>query len=154
VFACAAFSLQKELAEGETPRPNMIMPAITLGDHLMPIFRGTKLQFILEDAEIALKNTKENVTDEQWRTSLNNLVVALKPWLLEGRPQHYKGKGLHLYMAHGIDKYWLQLEDTPQNPYGEGHDMKVDWPDKTETIAPEMSKMPKNQKNGGAHANH
>ncbi len=150
----ASIYIQKELAAGENPNPSMIMPAITLGDHLMPIFRGTKLQFVLEDAERALKNTKDNVTDEQWRKTLNNLVVALKPWLLEGHPQHYKGKGLHLYMAHGIDKYWLQLEDIPQNPYGEGHDMKVDWPDKTETIAPEMSEMPKNQKNGGAHANH
>ena len=39
----------------------MIMPAITLGDHLMPVFRGTKLQFVLEDAEDALMKAKDSL---------------------------------------------------------------------------------------------
>jgi Cu(I)/Ag(I) efflux system membrane fusion protein len=90
----AAIYMQKELDAGRTPNPNMIMPAITLGDHLMPVFRGTKLQFVLEDAETALKKAKDNVTDKEWKNSLNDLVTALKPWLLEGKPQHYKSKGL------------------------------------------------------------
>lgn len=146
----AAIYMQKELNAGRTPNSNMIMPAITLGDHLMPVFRGTKLQFVLEDAETALKSAKNNVTDKEWQTSLNDLVVALKPWLLEGKPQHYKSKGLQFYMAHGLDTYWLQLGDEVQNPYGEGHPMKIDWPDKVEAEAPEITEMPA----GGAHANH
>lgn len=146
----AALYMQKELNTGRTPNPNMIMPAITLGDHLMPIFRGTKLQFVLEDAEMALKSAQDNVTDKEWQASLNKLVTALKPWLLEGRPQHYKGKGLKFYMAHGLDTYWLQLGDEVENPYGEGHPMKIDWPDKVEAEAPEITEMPA----GGAHANH
>jgi Cu(I)/Ag(I) efflux system membrane fusion protein len=146
----AAIYIQKELNDGRTPNPNMIMPAISLGDHLMPIFRGTKLQFVLEDAEIALKASKDNVTDQEWQNSLNTLVIALKPWLLEGKPQHYKSKNLKLYMAHGLDTYWLQLSDEVQNPYGEGHPMKIDWPEKVDAQAPEMTEMPA----GGAHANH
>jgi|TARA_B100000686_G_scaffold345992_1_gene431616 Cu(I)/Ag(I) efflux system membrane fusion protein len=146
----AAIYIQKELTTGRTPNPNMIMPAITLGDHLMPVFRGTKLQFVLEDAEMALKAAQDNVTDKEWQTSLNDLVTALKPWLLEGKPQHYKSKGLQFYMAHGLDTYWLQLGDAVENPYGEGHPMKIDWPDKVEAEAPEITEMPA----GGAHANH
>lgn len=146
----AAIYIQKELTAGRTPNPNMIMSAITLGDHLMPVFRGTKLQFVLEDAEMALKSAKDNVTDKEWQTSLNDLVTALKPWLLEGKPQHYKSKGLQFYMAHGLDTYWLQLGDAVENPYGEGHPMKIDWPDKVEAEAPEITDMPA----GGAHANH
>lgn len=145
-----AIYMQKELTAGRTPNPNMIMPAITLGDHLMPVFRGTKLQFVLEDAEMALKAAQDNVTDKEWQNSLNDLVTALKPWLLEGKPQHYKSKGLQFYMAHGLDTYWLQLGDEVQNPYGEGHPMKIDWPDKVEAEAPEITEMPA----GGAHANH
>ena len=146
----AAIYIQKELTTGRTTNPNMIMPAITLGDHLMPVFRGTKLQFVLEDAEMALKAAQDNVTDKEWQTSLNDLVTALKPWLLEGKPQHYKSKGLQFYMAHGLDTYWLQLGDAMENPYGEGHPMKIDWPDKVEAEAPEITEMPA----GGAHANH
>ena len=145
----AAIYIQKELTTGRTPNPNMIMPAITLGDHLMPVFRGTKLQFVLEDAEMALKAAQDNVTDKEWQNSLNNLVTALKPWLLEGKPQHYKSKGLQFYMAHGLDTYWLQLGDAVENPYGEGHPMKIDWPDKVEAEAPDIPEMPA----GGAHAN-
>ena len=146
----AAIYMQKELNSGRTPNPNMIMPAITLGDHLMSVFRGTKLQFILEDAEEALKSSKENVTDKEWQTSLNALVIALKPWLLEGKPQHYKSKELGLYMAHGLDVYWLQLGNEVQNPYKEGHPMKIEWPDKVDVKAPEVKEKPA----GGAHANH
>lgn len=146
----AAIYIQKELNAERTPNPNMIMPAITLGDHLMPVFRGTKLQFILEDAEDALIGAKDDLTDKEWQASLNDLVTALKPWLLEGKPQHYKSKGLGLYMAHGLDTYWLQLGDEVQNPYGDGHPMKIDWPDKVDAVAPEITETPA----GGAHANH
>ncbi len=150
----AAIYLQQQLVEGEEPRPHMIMPALTLGDHLLPIFRGTKLQFILEDAEKALQNSQSNVTDQQWQGTLNDLVVSLKPWLMEGRPQYYKGKGLQLFMAHGADKYWIQLEGEAQNPYGEGHDMKIDWPEKVDVKMPEDQEASKKTMSGGDHAHH
>lgn len=150
----AAIYLQKQLAEGQEPRPHMIMPALTLGDHFLPIFRGTKLQFILEDAEKALQNGQKNVTDEQWRGTLNDLVVSLKPWLMEGRPQYYKEKGVQFFMAHGADKYWLQLEGDAQNPYGEGHDVKIDWPEKVDIQMPEDQETSKETMSGGDHAHH
>ena len=146
-LADAALYIHESLIAGRAPNPKMIMPALTLGDHLLPVFRGTKLQFVLADAEKALMKGRDGLTDAQWQDTLNELVTALKPWLLEGRPQYYKGKGLKLYMAHGLDKYWLQLEGEAQNPYDEGQPMKIDWPEKVEAQAPEMGEMPA----GGGH---
>ncbi len=154
-LADAGLYIHEELIAGRTPNPKMIMPAITIGDHLMPVFRGTKLQFVLEDAEDALMKAKDSLTDVEWQASLNELVTALKPWLLEGRPQHYKDKGLKLYMAHGLDTYWLQLGEEAQNPYGEGHPMKIDWLEKPgaedAAAAPEMTE---DRPAGGAHGGH
>jgi len=151
----AALYIHEELMAGRMPNPKMIMPAITLGDHLMPVFLGTKLQFILEDAETALLEAKDSLTDQEWRSSLNKLVTGLKPWLFEGRPQYYKDKGLKFYMAHGLGTYWLQRKDEVQNPYGTGQPMKIDWPE--ELSSEEMqntSEVTKELSTGGAHGGH
>ncbi len=122
----AALYIHKEITNKRSPNPKMIMPALTLGDHLVPVFRGTQLQFILEDAEKALMKGKDSLTDKEWLDTLNNLVIALKPWILEGKPDHYKSKNLSIYMDHEANKYWLQTSDKPQNPYGNGMAMKVE----------------------------
>ncbi len=122
----AAIYISEEINAGRAPNPKMIMPALTLGDHLIPLFRGTQLQFVLEDAELALIKGKDSLTDNQWLSSLNELVIALKPWILEGNPDHYKLKNVAIYMDHEANKYWLQTKDTPQNPYGDGMAMKVE----------------------------
>ncbi len=147
----AALYIHKKLVKNEMPNPKMIMPALKIGDHLMPVFRGTKLQFILEDAEKALVKSKDSITDEQWRNNLNELVTALKPWLLQGRPQYYKEKGLSIYMAHGLDAYWIQTGKKVKNPYGEGSPMKIKWSDENgKDHAQEKRKSPV----GGADAKH
>lgn len=127
----------------------MLMPALELGDHLQPKFRGTKLQFILQDAEKALLAAKEAITDQEQRSAMAQLVAALKPWVTEGKPKYYKDKGVSLYLDHGTGNYWLQLGDAMQHPYGDGHAVKVELPDKVDAEAPAPT-MPA----GGAHANH
>ncbi len=122
----AALYIHMEITAARSPNSKMIMPALTLGDHLIPVFRGTQLQFILEDAEKALMKGKNSLTDKEWLDTLNNLVIALKPWILEGKPDYYKSKNLSIYMDHGANKYWLQAGDKPQNPYGKGMAMKVE----------------------------
>ncbi len=150
----AAIYIHEELVEDRFPNKKMIMPAISIGDHLVSNFRGTKLQFVLEDAENALKKAQKSSTRMQWQTGLNDLVTALKPWLLEGRPQYYKSKDLVLYMAHGLDKYWLQFEGSPQIPYDSGMPMPIEWPEagkeSVSVIQQETLEMPV----GGSHAGH
>jgi len=149
----AALYLHEELVADRFPNKKMIMPAISTGDHLISTFRGTKLQFILEDAERALQEAQESNTQAQWQAGLNELVTALKPWLLEGRPQYYKSKNLTLYMAHGLDKYWLQLESSPELPYESGMPMPIDWPEAGQP-APVMQKEAPTMPTGGSHAGH
>ncbi len=122
----AALYIHMEITAARSPNSKMIMPALTLGDHLIPLFRGTQLQFTLEDAEKALMKGKKSLTDKEWLDTLNNLVIALKPWILEGKTDYYKSKNLSIYMDHEEGKYWLQTGDKPQNPYGNGMTMKVE----------------------------
>lgn len=121
----AALYIHNEIIAERSPNIKMIMPAITLGDHLIPVFRGTQLQFVLEDAERALIKGKESLTDKEWLETMNELVVALKPWILEGKPDHYISKNLIIYMDHDLNTYWLQKGDVSQNPYGGGMAMKM-----------------------------
>ncbi len=121
----AALYIHAEVTAGRSPNSKMIMPALTLGDHLIPVFSGTQLQFVLEDAERALIKGKESLTDKEWLETMNELVVALKPWILEGRPDHYKSKDLSVYMDHEANTYWLQRGNAVQNPYGSGMTMKI-----------------------------
>ncbi len=121
----AALYIHAEVTAGRSPNAKMIMPALTLGDHLIPVFRGTQLQFVLEDAERALIKGKESLTDKEWLETMNELVIALKPWILEGKPDYYVSKDVNIYMDHALNTYWLQRGDAPQNPYSDGMAMKV-----------------------------
>lgn len=147
----AAIYLQQSLIGEQTFNTSFLMPAIKLNDHLMPQFRGTKLQFILEKSEKAIMKAQEALTDTEMQQALADLMAALKPWLLEGKPEHYKNKNLKLYMDHGNSNLWLQLEDEPANPYGAGHPMLQKWPDKVNAAMPEMKE---DAPMGGPHAGH
>jgi len=100
--------------------PKMLMPALELNNHLMPDFRGTKLQFILENAKKSIIEARESITGSELRFALTNLVRSLKPWLLEGMPEYYKDKGLKLFMDNDSGNLWLQPENNPVNPYSNG----------------------------------
>lgn len=145
----AALYLHDAQSNGFEPDAKMLMPALKLNDHLLPKFRGTKLKFILQDAEKALMSANEAITDQERKNALAELVMALKPWITEGRPKHYKDKGVKLYLDHGTGFYWLQLEDDIAHPYGDGHAVEVELPDEVDAEAPTVT-----QPAGGAHAGH
>jgi len=145
----AALYLHDAQVNGFDPDAKMLMPALKLNDHLLPKFRGTKLKFILQDAEKALMNANEAITGQERKNALAELVMALKPWITEGRPKHYKDKGVKLYLDHGTGFYWLQLEDDIVHPYGDGHAVEVELPDEVDAEVPTVT-----QPAGGAHAGH
>lgn len=146
----AAIYIQKSLVGEEEFKTDMVMPALKLNDHLVPKFRGTKLQFVLESAEKSIMEAQASTTDSELRIALANLIRSLKPWLLEGKPQYYKAKGLNLFMDHGTGDLWLQTDEQPANPYGDGHPMPQSWPDKVDADMPDVQAAPA----GGAHAGH
>lgn len=146
----AAIYIQKSLTGQEEFQIDMVMPALKLNDHLVPKFRGTKLQYVLEGAEKSIIEARQSTTDSELQIALANLMRSLKPLLLEGKPQYYKEKGLNLFMDHGTGNLWLQLDEQPSNPYGNGHAMPQVWPDKIDAQMPDVQAAPA----GGAHAGH
>ncbi len=153
----AALYLHSRQIEGREIRAHSLEPALQLNEHLIPVFRGTKLQVVLENAERALKQVREAITQSQRHAAMSALVTALKPWIFEGKPKHYCMKGLKLYLDHGTGFYWLQREEKMQHPYGQGHAVEIDIPHSVNLEQPideaeesEDALRPV----GGAHAHH
>lgn len=124
----AALHLHETLITASAPKPHLLEPALALNEHLLPAFRGTKLQFILEDSEKTLRNAQAVITMTERAQALANLVDTLKPWILEGKPEYYRTKGLRLFLDHGTGLHWLQLGEAMQHPYGDGHAVEVPIP--------------------------
>ncbi len=152
----AAIYLHKSQIKGFEPKPHMIKPALQLNQYLLPAFRGTKLQFVLEEAERALEEAQASITETERLRAMAALVDALRPWILEGNPGHYCDKGLKLFLDHGTGYHWLQLEEKMLHPYGKGHAVEIEISSETAMIdnkktaeAPEIT-----QPVGGVHAHH
>lgn len=130
--------------------PGMLAFALQLARRLQPAFQGTKLHFVLQDAEQALAAAQQAMTQAEAQEALAALAAALRPWIVDGRPQHYKAQGLQLYLDHGTGQYWLQTEGGARHPYGAGHAVPVPLPD-----APADAEMPPVEAPaGGGHAHH
>jgi Cu(I)/Ag(I) efflux system membrane fusion protein len=54
-------------------------------------------------------------------------MLAIKPWILEGAPQHYSDLGLVLYRDLVDNQLWLQKDGVVENPYGDGEWEVVPW---------------------------
>jgi len=132
------------------PEPEILKSALRLNHQLLSEFRGTKLQFILEDSDKALAAALDAITKEEQRHALAGLVAALKSWVAEGQPKHYKDKGIRLYLDHGTGNYWLQSDGEMRHPYGEGHAVQVELPDEIKGVEPPVVTAPA----GGGHAHH
>ncbi len=123
----AALYMHESLSINNNFESSYLMPALKLNDHLMPQFRGTRLQFILEGAEKAILDAQASITDNELRESLSQLLIALEPWLFEGKPDYYKSKGLNVFKDVSSERLWLQIEDKPNNPYGSGESVLKNW---------------------------
>lgn len=147
----AALYLHKAQTQQINMLPRMLQPALELNAHLMPDFRGTKLEYVLTEAAGAISDAQAAMTNTQRLNALAALVNSLKPWVLEGKPAYYRGKGLKLYLDHGTGNYWLQLAGEPVHPYGDGHAVEVMIPESVEDLS---EKEAPQQMMGGAHAHH
>ena len=124
----AALYIHEALTDGYDIDPIQLDPAIEVKTFLWPAFQHTRLAFVMTDAVSAVESAKAARTESELKSALAQLVAALKPWLLEGAPQHYKEKGVTLFEGHSDDRLWLQLSGPSANPYGSGHAMKIEWP--------------------------
>lgn len=153
----AALYIHEALVDGYDIDPKQLDPAIEIKTFLWPAFQHTRLAYVMTDAVAALELAKVAKAESESRLAFAQLVEALKPWLLEGAPQHYKTKNVLLFKDHGSERMWLQMAGKPANPYGSGHAMKIDWPDmkklnaEAATAADAQANQPSR---GSSHAGH
>lgn len=128
-FVDAAIYLHETLTGGTEFNPRMLDPALQLGGHLLRSFHETTLEPVIDNAEKAIRKAVESITESERREALAELMRVLNPWLMEGKPQYYKEKGLHLFVSMPSAAMWLQLEAEAKNPYSEDKVMPHEWPE-------------------------
>lgn len=127
-FVDAGLYLHEALVDGFGVAPQFLDPAISVRDAMWPKFKNTKLSFVLTDAVTALEAAKLAKTESEVMAALSKLTDALKPWMLEGAPEHYKGKKVALFVDTDSKRSWAQLGGKPINPYGRGASQPIEWP--------------------------
>ncbi len=132
----AALYIHEALVDGYDLQPAAIDPAISIRDLLWPRFKDTKLAFVLDDSIAALQEAKKAATEREVQAALARLVTALRPWLMEGTPDHYRKRKLVILKDKESGRYWLQLRGRALNPYGRGAADLVPWP---ETAQPDQT---------------
>ena len=126
----AALYLHEALIDGYDLEPTAIDPAISIRDFLWPRFKDTKLAFVLDDAIAALREAKKAKTENEVRDALGKLVTALRPWLIDGAPDHYRTRKVVVVKDKASGRLWLQMLGRALNPYSRGKSELVPWPEK------------------------
>lgn len=160
----AALYTHETLYKDSTFNAKFLDPALLIKDTLLPAFRNTKMEFIIDDTHIAIDALAKTTTRKQRSQALSIVVEALKPWITQGAPKYYFDKNVRLFLDHGSNQHWLQLGDDMQHPYGDGHAVPVpleimEEMDSMDSMDSEdMQDMTSSSSEsaimGGAHANH
>ncbi|WP_300396808.1 efflux RND transporter periplasmic adaptor subunit [Henriciella sp.] len=127
-FTDMALYFHEALRDGYDIDPLFVDPALALVPVLRDRYANTKLAPVMDATQTALAAAQDVTDREDLATQLSDLVEALKPWLLEGAPQHYSEAGLVLYRDTATGRYWLQEEAKPANPYSADGAERIDWP--------------------------
>jgi membrane fusion protein, copper/silver efflux system len=121
--------IAKTLISDTSIDSTMLAPALALQKHLLVSLRGTKLEFILDNAGEALVQAQQAITDAELQIALASLTSSLDLWIWGGKPSYYQEKGLTLYIDEVSGNSWIQLEGSAKNPYGDGESITKPWQD-------------------------
>ncbi len=127
-FVDAALYFHEALVDGYAVQPSFLDPTLGVGETLRARYANTRLSPILLHAEGAVRAAQAVEGPAELADALSDLMEGLRPWLLEGAPQHYAEEGLTLFRA-GEDRLWVQEGGDPVNPYGDGDAERIVWPD-------------------------
>ncbi len=156
----AALYIHEALVNGNDIEPKQLEPAVQMKDVLLESFKNTKLEFVLQDGEKALRQAQTAKTVSELRASLGKLVKALKPWMSEGAPQHYRNRKVVMFHDPESNHMWLQLAGIEANPYSTSPGHRIAWPEapniqKTSEKNPTLNskkEMSSSQNMRGSHA--
>lgn len=137
-----ALYFHEALTKGYTIKPDFVAPAIRAGETLGARFGGTRLAPVLAGAVTALKSASLTNDKDTTRKALDDLMIALEPWLLNGAPAHYRTAGLSFFREAGTGRAWVQEAASPANPYGTAAAEKVEWPDRMSMDMTGMAETP------------
>jgi len=122
-----ALYLHEALVDGYNVQADFLDPAVSIRDLLWPRFKDTQLAFVLEDATAALKKAQEARAVSETQTALAELAAALRPWLLNGAPEHYRERGVALFREKDGERVWVQMDGDAINPYSRAPGEQVPW---------------------------
>ncbi len=123
----AALYIHEALVDGYDIQKKFLAPAVSIKHIMWPKYKNTKLAFVLKDAERALKKAQAAKTESELKRALNSLLIALKPWLTEGAPNHYKNRKVVLFEENVSGLLWIQTNSKPFNPYGKKQARIIPW---------------------------
>jgi Cu(I)/Ag(I) efflux system membrane fusion protein len=125
----ASLYIHESIMDGYDIDPNFLLPALDAKSGLLIPFGQTKLGIVLEQSGTALEKIRAARTDAELANALHTLTTALRPWILEGQPEHYRKKKLHMFQERGEGgRFWIQLGSKPLNPYGNAQSDPIPWP--------------------------
>jgi Cu(I)/Ag(I) efflux system membrane fusion protein len=122
----AALYLHEAEVDGYGVDAAQLAPARAAAAALQARYGQTRLAPVLAGADAALAKAQAARSAGQRLAALDDLVGALEPWLVTGRPQHYAAKQLALYRDAASRRLWLQQGGKPDNPYGKGDAEVID----------------------------
>lgn len=125
----AALYLHEALVDGFDIQPGFLDPALDAARHIEERWAQTRLAAVMEAARSPLQAAQQARTESGLQDALASLVRTLDPWLMEGRPEHYREAGLVYLTDDESGRSWLQLGATPRNPFGSGPVQATPWPD-------------------------
>jgi len=119
--------IHDQLESNDFPKQKEIEQAVDFTQNLLFELNGTSIQFILEDLEKSLVKSRNNLTEKEWISTLDELVMILKVWVLEGNIKHYKEKNINVYMDTPLKKYWFLVGEATKSFYGSNEFEKVEY---------------------------
>lgn len=125
----AALYIHEALTKNFEIEKKYLEPAIAIKTILWTTYRDTKLANILMETEAALKEAQNSKTKSELKSALSQMTNALEPWLLQGKPEHYKSKKLNIFKTKTSNQHWIQLSQTPLNPYNQEQSDLIPWPE-------------------------
>lgn len=125
----AALYLHEALADGFDIQPAFLDPALDAARFIEERWAETRLAAVMQAARPPMQAAQRARTESALKNALAALVRALDPWLMEGRPEHYRAAGLAYYTDAASGRSWLQLSGPARNPYGDGSYEITPWPD-------------------------
>jgi Cu(I)/Ag(I) efflux system membrane fusion protein len=135
-FIDAALYFHEAIVDKYEIDTQYLNPAISAGETLKARFANTQLIPIVEAMQSVLANTQDTKKPVPLAQSLSELVLAAKPWLLEGAPKHYQDKEISLYQDVETGRFFLQENVQSgvlkglsiSNPYSNGEVHSIAWP--------------------------